>query len=238
LLGCALRQYRVSTYQAGQGPGGHGRLGCNTLIKPAKVKGQDHLAALGRRRKRGQARPQGQLLRPRNPIMRGWANYSRVGVSHAVYERLDHLPWITRRHWARWRHPRPSTAWAIRRYWHRVGTRLPFATSATDPAAVPLLAHSEVPMTRHVQVQGNRRPYEGAWVYWSTRQGRPPNVGARLARWRKRHHGRCRRWGLFCQHDDRMEMDHVNGHHRESRSVTLQALHGPCHDAKTREQGD
>jgi RNA-directed DNA polymerase len=237
-LGFDIRQYRVSKYQAGKGPGGHGRLGFKTLIKPAKGKVQDHLAALGRIIKRGKALPQGQLIRQLNPIMRGWANYYRVGVSHAVYERLDHLTWIKLRHWARWRHPRKSTAWAIRRYWHRVGTRLTFATSATDPDAVHLLAHSEVPMTRHVKVQGNRSPYDGDWVYWSTRQGRHPNVGARLARLLKQQHGRCRRCGLFFQHDDRIEVDHVNGNHRDSRSVNLQALHGHCHDAKTREQGD
>jgi RNA-directed DNA polymerase len=237
-LGCAIRQYRVSTYQAGKGPGGHGRLGFTTLIKPATGKVQDHLAALGRRIKRGKALPQGQLIRQRNPTMWGWANDYRVGVSHAVDERLDHLTWITLRHWARWRHPRTSTAWAIRRYWHRFGTRLTFATSATDPDAAHLLAHSEVPMTRHVKVQGNRSPYEGDWVYGSTRPGRPPKVGARLARWLKQPHGRCRRCGLFFQHDDRIEVDHINGNHRDARSANLQALHGHCHDAKTREQGD
>jgi len=237
-LGCDIRQYRASKYQAGKGPGGHGRLGFKTLIKPAKVKVQDHLAALGRIIKRGKALPQGQLIRQLNPIIRGWANSYRVGVSHAVYERLDHLTWITLRHWARWRHPRQSTAWAIRRYWHRVGTRLTFATSATDPDAVHLLAHSEVPITRHVKVQGNRSPYDGDWVYWSTRQGRHPNVGTRLARLLKQQHGRCRRCGLFFQHDDRIEVDHINGNHRDSRSANLQALHGHCHDAKTREHGD
>jgi RNA-directed DNA polymerase len=238
LLRCDIRQYRVSTYQAGKGPGGHGRLGFKTLIKPAKIKVKDHLAALGRIIKRGQALPQGQLIRQLNPTMRGWANSYRVGVSHAVDERLDHLTWITLRHWARWRHPRTSTAWAIRRYWHRWGTRLTFATSATDPDAVHLLAHSEVPMTRQVKVQSNRSPSDGDGVYWSTRQGRHPNVGARLARLLKQQHGRCRRCGLFFQHDDRIEVDHSNGNHRDARSANLQALHGHCHDAKTREQGD
>ena len=237
-LGCALRQYRVSKSHAGQGPGGHGRLGFKTLSKPAKAKVQDPLAALGRVIKRGQALPPGPLSRQRNPIMRGWANYYRIGVSYAVYERLDPLTWSTLRHWARWRHPRQSTAWAIRRYWHRVGTRLPFATSATDPEAAHLLAHSEGPMTRQVQVQGHRRPYDGAWVDGSTRQGRHPKVGARRARWLKQPHGRCRRCGLFCQQDDRMAVDHRHGHHRDARSVNLQALHGHCHEAKTREHGD
>src|SRR5262249_46647541 len=101
-LGFDIRQYRVSKYQAGKGPGGQG---LKPLTNPAKVKAQDHRAAFGRIIKRGKALPQGQLIRQLNPIIRGWANYYRIGVRHAVYERLDHLTWIKLRHWARWRHP-------------------------------------------------------------------------------------------------------------------------------------
>ena len=93
-------------------------------------------------------------------------------------------------------------------------------------------------MTRQVKVQGHRSPYDGDGVYGSTRPGRHPKVGARLARLLKQQHGRCRRCGLFFQHDDRIEVDHINGNHRDSRSANLQALHGHCHDAKTREHGD
>jgi RNA-directed DNA polymerase len=54
----------------------------------------------------------------------------------------------------------------------------------------------------------------------------------------KTQHGRCRYCGLFFQHDDQIEVDHINGDRRNSRSANLQALHGHCHDVKTREQGD
>ena len=117
-------------------------------------------------------------------------------------------------------------------------TRLTFATSATDPDAGHLRAHSEISITRHVKVQGNRSPYDGDWVYWSTRQGRHPSVRARLARLLKAQRGRCRYCGLFFQHDDRIEVDPINGNHRDSRYANLQALHGHCHDAKTRENRD
>jgi RNA-directed DNA polymerase len=90
-LGFDIRQYRVGKHQSGKGPGGHGRLGYNTLIKPAKDNVQDHLAELGRSMERGKALPQGQLIRQLNPKIRGWANYYRTGVSQAVYDRLDHL---------------------------------------------------------------------------------------------------------------------------------------------------
>ena len=237
-LGFDIRQYRVGKHQSGKGPRGHGRLGYKTLIKPDKANVKDHLAELGRIIKRGRALPQGLLIRQLNPTIRGWANYYRTGVSQAVYHRLDHLLWIKLRSWARWRHPHKSIGWVTRRYWHRLGARLTFATSATGPEAASLRAHSEVMITRHVKVQGNRSPYDGDWVYWSARQGRHPMMSSQLARLLKEQRGQCRYCGLFFQHDDRIEVDHINGNHRDSRFANLQALHGHCHNAKTREHRD
>jgi RNA-directed DNA polymerase len=237
-LGFDIRQYRVGKHQSGKGPGGSRRLGYKTLIKPAKANVRDHLAELGRIIKRGKALPQGLLIRQLNPKIRGWATYYRTGVSQAVYHRLDHLTWIKLRSWARWRHPHKSIGWVTRRYWHRLGARLTFATAATDPEAASLRAHSDVTITRHVKVQGNRSPYDGDWVYWSTRQGRHPTISSKLARLLKTQRGQCRYCGLFFQHDDCIEVDHINGNHRDARSANLQALHGHCHHAKTREHRD
>jgi RNA-directed DNA polymerase len=159
-------------------------------------------------------------------------------VSKAVFGRLDHLTWEKLRSWARRRHPKKSAGWVKKRYWHWVGKRLAFATPVPDAKTVHLLSHSEVPITRHMKVRGNRSPYDGDWVYWSTRQGRHPEASVRLAKLLKRQHGCCRSCGLFFQHDDRIEVDHIHGDHRNSRLANLQALHGHCHEAKTREHGD
>jgi RNA-directed DNA polymerase len=162
----------------------------------------------------------------------------RIGVSQAVYARLDHLTWVKLRRWAHRRHPTKSMGWARERYWHRVGTRRAFATAPRRPGAVYLHTHQEVAITRHVKVTGNRSPYDGDWVYWSIRRGRHPNASPRVATLLKAQHGRCRHCGLFFQHDDRIEADHIDGDRRDSRYSNLQALHGHCHDAKTREHGD
>ena len=236
-LGFHIRQYRVGKYQSGQGPGGH-RLGYKTLIKPAQTNIQEHLAEIGRIIRRSKALPQSALINQLNPTIRGWANYYRIGVSQVAYARLDHLTWVKLRHWAHQRHATKSIGWAIERYWHRLGTRRAFTPSPTSPDAVHLYTHSEVAITRHVKVTGNRSPYDGDWVYWSSRQGRHPNASPRLAKLLKAQHGHCRYCGLFFQHDDRIEVDHINGDRRDARYTNLQALHGHCHDAKTREHGD
>ena len=213
--------------------------GYKTLIKPAKANIQEHLAELGRIIRRGKALPQGALIRQLNPKIRGWAHYYRTCVSQAVYGRLDHLTWVKLRQLGTPATPNAKRlAWAMKRYWHRRDTRLAFATPATDPTPVYLHTHSEVAITRHIKVTGNRSPYDGDWVYWSTRRGRYPTVSPRLATLLKRQRGRCAYCGLFFQHDDRLEMDHINGDRRDSRYDNLQALHGHCHDAKTREHGE
>ena len=237
-LGFDIRQYRVGKHHSGKGPGGRGRLGFKTLIKPAKANIQEHLAGLGQIIERSKALSQRELIGQLNPKIRGWANYYRTAVSQAVYTRLDYLVWEKLRAWAHRRHPRKSTGWVIKRYWRWLDTRQAFATSPTSSDAVSLHLHSAVAITRHIKVKGNRSPYDGDWVYWSTRQGRHPDANSRLAKLLKRQRGRCRHCGLFFQHGDQIEVDHVNGNHRDSRSANLQALHGHCHDAKTRQQGD
>ena len=63
-------------------------------------------------------------------------------------------------------------------------------------------------------------------------------ISSKLAGLLKTQQGRCRYCGLYFQHDDRIEVDHINGKHRDARSANLQALHGHCHNAKTREHRD
>ena len=199
---------------------------------------QEHLAELGRIIRRSKALLQGEVIRQLNPIIRGWAHYYRTCVSKAVYARLDAFTWAKLRSWAHRRHPTTTTPWVIQRYWHRLGTRLTFATSATAPHAGHLHTHSEVPITRHIKIRGHRSPYDGDWVYWSTRQGRHPGLSPRLATLLKQQRGRCASCGLFFHDEDRIEIDHIDGDRRNARGTNLHALHGHCHDAKTREHGD
>jgi RNA-directed DNA polymerase len=236
-LGFHVRQDRVGKHQSGKRPNGQ-PLGFKTLIKPAKSNMRAHLAELGQIIQRSQALPQGVLINQLNPKIRGWANYYHTCVSKAAFGWLDHQMWIKLRRWAYRRHSTKTVAWSQNRYWRRQDSRWVFATPATDRDPVHLLTHSEVAITRHVKVAGNRSPYDGDWVYWSTRRGRYPGTSLRLAKLLKEQHGRCRYCGQFFQHDDRIEIDHINGDRRNSRYDNLQALHGHCHHAKTREHQD
>jgi RNA-directed DNA polymerase len=128
--------------------------------------------------------------------------------------------------------------WVYNRYWPQGETGRAFATAATRHGQVSLTTHSAVPIVRHIKVPQNRSPYDGDWVYWSTRRGQYPTVSPRLAYLLKRQRGHCALCRLFFQHDDQLEIDHISGDHRDSRYANLQAIHGHCHDAKTRANGE
>lgn len=236
-LGFHIRQYRVGKHQSGKTSRGS-RLGYKTLIQPAKANVADHLAELGRIIREAKAWPQAALIHKLNPKIRGWANYYRSGVSKATFSRLDYLMWAKLRHWANRRHSKKSAGWVVNRYWTHRGARWVFATPATRQGQMSLTFHHAIPMQRHVKVAGNRSPYDGDWVYWSARQGRYPTVSPRLATLLKKQSGRCAQCGLYLQHDDLLEMDHIDGDRKNARLINLQVLHGHCHDVKTREKGE
>ena len=237
-LGFHIRQYRVGKHQAGKGPRGAYRLGHKTLIRPAKANVKDHLAEIGRIIRRGQDWPQEVLIGQLNPKIRGWANYYRTSVCQATFSRLDYLTWVKLRSWANRRHPHTSAKWIQNRYWRRRDSRNTFATPKTPDGQAWLTHHSEIPSMSHAKVAGNRSPYDGDWVYWSRRRGHYPTVKTRVARLLKRQQGRCSYCGLYFQHDDQVEVDHINGDRKNSRYDNLQALHGHCHHAKTRKQNE
>ncbi|MGH8064684.1 MAG: group II intron maturase-specific domain-containing protein [Candidatus Entotheonellia bacterium] len=218
VLGFHLRQYRVGTHQSGKGPRGHQRRGVNTLIKPAKANVKAHLVELGRIIRRGRAWPQADLIRHLNPKIRGWAHDDRTWVRQATFRRVDHRTWIKRRHWARRRHPNASAGWVYDRYWPRRDSRRVFATPVTPQGQVYRTSHRAVPSRWHAQVAGHRSPDEGDWVSWSTRRGRDPTVGPRLAPRLTRQGGRCASGGLFFPPDDQRAIDHISGPRRDARS--------------------
>jgi len=236
-VGFNIRPYRVGTHHSGQRSTGQ-RLGCTTRMKPAKANLQEHRAESGRIRQRGKVLSQGALLPQLNLHLRGGANDDRTGVSQAVDGRRDFLPGEKLRSWAHRRPPTTSAAGVRQRYWHQLDTRLVFATSATAPDTAHLQTHRGVPMTRHVKVQGHRRPSEGDGVYWRPRQGRDPKATLRLAKRLQQPRGCCPHWGVFFPHDDRIEVEHRSGDRRDSRDANRQGLHGHGHDANTRAQGD
>jgi RNA-directed DNA polymerase len=64
----------------------------------------------------GTNQPLKVLLRRLNPVLQGWANYFRHGVSKATFDYLNAYSWRRAVIWLRHKHPRASWKWLRRRY--------------------------------------------------------------------------------------------------------------------------
>src|SRR5207249_90950 len=176
-----------------------------------------------------QAAPQAALIQALSPQVTGWARYFRTQASKRWFKKADfRLHQRLRRYCVR-RHPTKGARWQIRKYWHRGWSFGPRGSSLRLPL------HSEMPIVRHIKVRGARSPYDGDWVYWSTRMGRHPELNRRIAKLLQRQRGRCAYCGLYFRDGDLPEIDHVipRAHRGRDGYQNWQLLHRHCHDAKT-----
>ena len=171
--------------------------------------------------------PQGALIQHLNPIIAGWSNYYSAVCSSQVFGKLDHLLTWQLLAWAFSRHPKKGKGWAIKKYW-RNGWNFSDGRNR-------LRTHAEKHIVRHVKIGDQRSPFDGDWVYWTTRLGTYPEIPTRVAILMKRQKGRCSWCGLYFKDGDLMEQDHIHPSRLGGTDVVenLQLLHKHCHDQKT-----
>lgn len=145
--------------------------------------------------------PQAGVIRAINPILRGWGNYFSTVVSKDIFHKLDHLIFWKLWAWASRRHPNKGREWIVRKYWHlRPGWE--FRTEN----GFRLLKLSTISIRRHIKVQGDRSPFDGDVIYWSTRLGRHPELPRGLSSLLKEQRGICPSCGLYFKLGDRLAL--------------------------------
>jgi len=113
-----------------------------------------------------------------NPILRGWGNYYRHGVSKRVFSYVDDQIWKALWRWCRRRHPNKGGKWVARKYFQTVrGRSWTFATTTKDrrgdPKTISLMRLAHIPIERHVKVKGTASPDDATLAdYWQHRQTR------------------------------------------------------------------
>jgi RNA-directed DNA polymerase len=182
------------------------------------------------------------LIKDLNPVIRGWTSYFSNSDAQTVGEltKQDYLTYLKLRRWAKRRCGTLNAAHI--KYWKTVdGKRWIFATREGDANPLRLLKHSETSCssTNYVKVKGDKSPYDGDTIYWSTRLGTHPEMPSRKAKLLKQQKGKCPWCGLHFQHWDVMEVDHkipraLGG---KDEWKNLQLLHRHCHDEKTADDG-
>jgi RNA-directed DNA polymerase len=220
-LGFNIRQYHVGKHRTSTF---RGKPGFKTLIKPSKDAQKRHLKRIKEIIYQYRGAPQAGLISALNPVIRGWSRYFRASVAKDIFDRLDKQMYDKLQQWAKWRHPDKGYQWRYRRYWHRRGNRLAFADG---PSA--LVLHRDTAIIRHIKVKGVKSPFDGDWIYWSTRLGRDPTKPRRVVRLLKKQRGCCFRCGLCFVDSAVMEVHHKDGIHNNNAFSNLALLHAHCH---------
>jgi RNA-directed DNA polymerase len=192
---------------------------------------------------RERLRKEWRLLRGKNvaavtlqlpPILRGWANYFRIGVARATFENLDEWLFHKQVRWARFSHPTKSWAWMKRQYGGRLHpTRQDNWVFGDKYAGEFLVKMQWIGIKRHVLVRGAASPDDPTLAaYWQMRPSRAldalPALQQKLAH---RQKGKC----PVCHVSLRNGQD-IHVHHRLPRKLkgsnalnNLALVHTFCH---------
>ena len=231
-LGFHIQQHKVGIYRSAKSTKGI-PLGFKTLITPSKPKVKAHLAKIEEVIDTHSHSPQYALIKRLNPIIRGWSNYYSTVVSKETFSRLDSNTYDKLRAWAK---RRGKGSINKDKYWRTVGDRnWCFSTEE----GLELTQHQATPIIRHVKVKGSSTPYDGDWIYWSSRRGEYPETPTRVATLLKTQKGKCTHCGLYFTPTDIVEVDHIQPRSLGGKDEykNLQLLHKHCHDTKTENDG-
>jgi RNA-directed DNA polymerase len=91
-------------------------------------------------------------------------------------------------------------------------------------------AFPDVPCSenKHVNVKGNKSPYDGDLVYWSQRNSKLYD-GFTSKALQKQNHS-CGHCGLKMTSNERVHLHHIDGNHDNWKTKNLLAIHESCHD--------
>lgn len=133
------------------------------------------------------ARPQGDLIRALNPVLRGWVQYHRCVVAKRAFSRLDWLIFRALWRWARRRHSNKGRRWVMARYFHPVGDRqwvFSVAGTGADGAdsVYALYILDQTPIVRHVKVKGEFNPFDPAHEVYSEKRRQDRLMASRAHR--------------------------------------------------------
>jgi RNA-directed DNA polymerase len=177
-----------------------------------------------------------EVLKRLNPIVRGWANYFRIGVSKHTFETLDH--WMLARcaRHVRSNHPRKGWRWCRQKYWGQLNPeradRWVFGDKSTGAY---LLKLSWTPIRRHVLVKGAASPDDPALRgYWIERERRKLEEGLlppRLMGLARAQQGRCTHCGASLFNGEALNRHHLlpKSEGGTDERSNLRLLHLYCH---------
>jgi RNA-directed DNA polymerase len=162
-LGFNIRHYKVST----------SKTGLKLLIKPSKKSVQNIRSKLRTEWRNCKGKPIDAVIKKLNPIIRGEANYFRIGVSSELFNSLDHWLYEKQKRYVKHTHRNKSDKWRKAKYWGRLNLDRPndnwvFGNKKTGAY---MLKYVWFKIERHVLIQGKSSPDDPKLKdYWRKRE--------------------------------------------------------------------
>lgn len=137
------------------------------LTPPQKEKVIEHQRRLSAFLRAHRQLPTTEVIRALAPVIRGWCNYYRHGVSKRTFSALDNHVWRIVYKWAKRRHPSKGRRWVVHRYFGVDEGRGWILGAGTTQ----LPNHNATRVSRFVKVMGNASPFDPAlYEYWEIRR--------------------------------------------------------------------
>ena len=208
--------------------------GWKLLIKPSKRSVQDIKDRIRETWLRRKGQDLAVILRELNPIIRGWANYYRIGVASRTFSKLDR--WMFRRQvrYVNRKHPNKPKYWKRSKYWGKLLSDKQGNWVFGDKRRnLHLLKFSWFPIQRHILVRGKASPDDPSLQeYWRKRNmSRAKDLNTGRRRIAKDQSGICPVCGESLFNGEQIHVHHKKPIKEGGKSIysNLQLLHVYCH---------
>jgi RNA-directed DNA polymerase len=141
------------------------------------------------------------------PIVRGWRNYHRFCKMDGSRNSLYHIQ---------------NRAFKV---FNKETKQNRYTSKSLLDIAFPAVPYSE---NRHINVKGEKSPYDGDIAYWSERKSKL-HVGTTSKAIKRQNHS-CKTCGLKFVGDEKIHLHHVDKNHNNWKQDNLIAIHESCHD--------
>ena len=145
------------------------------LTKPQKEKVLAFCKKIGQILSSMKANTQEEIIKRLNPLLRGFANYYKGGISKKTFSYIRYRMWQYLWRWAVRRHPNQGKKWVKNRYFKQYkGVKWTFMCQGTDrkgkEKSYILYDISKTPIIRHIKVRGQSSPDDPSLrEYWHSR---------------------------------------------------------------------
>ncbi|MHC5611102.1 MAG: group II intron reverse transcriptase/maturase [Nostoc sp.] len=215
------------------------------LIKPSKKKVLTFCKRIGKEVKNLNGAEQEVLINKLNPLLRGFANYYKGGVSKETFNYISHRVWQYLWRWVKRRHPCKNTKWVRKRYFKTIkGNKWTFACTTSDRRGkdkeLILYQIANTTIERHIKVKGDASPDDSSLKeYWEKRHQKYGKSrfekGSKLYEIAENQNWKCPVCDEPLFNTEEIE-DEINTHHIVPVALgglddvdNLQHLHNACH---------